>query len=170
MLHLCQPSNKSKEYPSPASQPISLPLRLSGQVLLSFVYIGRVLAPHEVQDPEWLLAEVFFFLGSLLGNAGMKLNKMDGYFLNEFPFFNDFFLNEVFFHFMCLFICWGIYEVKSSTLGNMFGIPLGTVAFSGFKLSTMAVAPERNSHTGSGVRLIRLQNFQDWMRCLGFVY
>ena len=57
--------------------------------------------------------------------------------------------------------------MKSSMLGRMFGIPFGTVAFCGFKLSTMAVAPERNSVTREW--LIRLQNFQGLMGCLGFV-
>lgn len=41
-----------------------------------------------------------------------------------------------------------MYEVKSYTLGRMLGIPFGTVAFCGFKLSTTAVAPERNTHMG----------------------
>ena len=63
----------------------------------------------------------------------MKHNKMDGYFVNEFPFFSrSLFFNEVyFFQFICLFICWGMYEVQSSMLGKMFGIPSGTVAFCG---------------------------------------
>ena len=117
-------------------------------------------------DGCWLRC---LFVGSLLGNSGMKHNKMDGYSVYEFPFFSrSFFFNEVYFvQFICLFICWGMYEVKSSMLGRMFGIPFGTVAFCGFKLSTMAVAPERNSVTREW--LIRLQNFQGLMGCLGFV-
>lgn len=71
-------------------------------------------------------------------------------FMNFLFFQGVVFFNDVYFcQFICLFIfCWGMYEVKSYTLGRMLGISFGTVAFCGFKLSTTAVAPERNTHMG----------------------